>query len=217
MATKTKKPARKAAPKKAAAKKAPASAAPAPVSKLKPAEELFCQLFAGSTQYFNNATQAYIVAYDMPEIEVPEVTYPAPEKIRVTDEHVSDAETLRTYLVYPDWYLAELRARDDAEEAIRRQERTAAACASRLLRKANIRARCAEVLEARLTDADVDRELSRIIHQQADLNVKIRGIAEYNKLKGRIIERRHHTGTVVVDTMSDKHQDELDAIAGANA
>lgn len=30
---------------------------------LKPAEEMFCQLYAGSSPYFNNATRAYAVAY----------------------------------------------------------------------------------------------------------------------------------------------------------
>ncbi|MDD4110208.1 MAG: hypothetical protein PHS54_01495 [Clostridia bacterium] len=39
--------------------------------KLKPAEELFCQLYAGSSEYFNNASMSYVVAYDkkLDEIE----------------------------------------------------------------------------------------------------------------------------------------------------
>lgn len=75
-----------------------------------------------------------------------------------------------------------------------RQYSVAAASATRLLKKVKINARINELLiETGLSDVAVDKRLSFIIHQNADLSSSLGGIKEYNKLKQRIIDRVDHT------------------------
>lgn len=220
MASSRKKTAPKNVPatKKAAPKRVPPTQEKLEAHKknLSAAQEMFCQLFAGSREYYNNGTQAYLIAYDYPVIDLPEVTHPAPAMEEYSDENISDAETMRVGYRYPEWYLEEKRAYELAKKAIERQENVAAVLAGRLLRKVKIRDRCREILAARLTDADVDLELANIIHG-AKPEVAIRGIAEYNKLKGRIIEHRRFSGTIVTTEMTDKEREELDKILGINS
>lgn len=68
--------------------------------------------------------------------------------------------------------------------------KTARACASRLLTKANILRRIDEVFEARgLSDQFVDKQLEKLITQDADFTNKMAAIKEYNKLKQRITDK----------------------------
>lgn len=66
----------------------------------------------------------------------------------------------------------------------------AAAGASRLLKNAKVLLRINEILEVKgLNDEFVDKQLAFVIVQNADFGSKIAAIREYNKLKGRIIEK----------------------------
>lgn len=69
---------------------------------------------------------------------------------------------------------------------------TAAVNASRLLSKANISAYVNEVRQRYITDDLVDFENAFVILQRGDLTAKNRAIAEYNKVRGRIIEKKEH-------------------------
>lgn len=72
--------------------------------------------------------------------------------------------------------------------------RTARSCASELLTKPNILERIDEIFEAHgLNDQFVDKQLEKLIVQDADYSAKIKAIAEYNKLKARITEKRDIT------------------------
>lgn len=72
--------------------------------------------------------------------------------------------------------------------------RTARACASELLTKPNILERIDEIFEAHgLNDQFVDKQLEKLIVQDADYSAKMKAIAEYNKLKARITEKRDIT------------------------
>lgn len=72
--------------------------------------------------------------------------------------------------------------------------RTARACASELLTKPNILERIDEIFEAHgLNDQFVDKQLEKLIVQDADFSAKMKAIAEYNKLKARITEKRDIT------------------------
>ncbi len=68
--------------------------------------------------------------------------------------------------------------------------------ASELLTSPNVLARINEILDITLNDAHVDKQLSFVITQNADLSSKTRAIAEYNKLKGRIEEKVKHSGEI---------------------
>ncbi len=72
--------------------------------------------------------------------------------------------------------------------------KSAAANASRLLKQDKIIARINNLLEEiGFNDAFVDKQLSFVITQYADLNAKVNGIKEYNKLKQRITEKQDIT------------------------
>ena len=62
--------------------------------------------------------------------------------------------------------------------------------ASKLLTKPNILERITELIElGGLNDSVVDKQLAKIIAQDADLHAKLGGIREYNKLKARITDK----------------------------
>lgn len=62
-----------------------------------------------------------------------------------------------------------------------------------LLTKVYITDRINALFEARgLNDVFVDKQLEKLITQDASFDAKVRGIQEYNKLRGRITEKRKH-------------------------
>jgi len=72
--------------------------------------------------------------------------------------------------------------------------RTARSRASELLTKPNILERIDEIFEAHgLNDQFVDKQLEKLIVQDADFSTKMKAIAEYNKLKARITEKKDIT------------------------
>ncbi len=72
--------------------------------------------------------------------------------------------------------------------------RTACSGASENLTKPYILERIEEIFEAHgLNDQFVDKQLEKLICQDADFRTKLGAIQEYNKMKGRIVERRDVT------------------------
>lgn len=70
---------------------------------------------------------------------------------------------------------------------------SAKANAFNLLTKAYITARINKLFEARgLNDVFVDKQIEKLITQDASYDAKVRAIQEYNKLRGRITEKRKH-------------------------
>ena len=66
----------------------------------------------------------------------------------------------------------------------------ARASASRLLTNANILARIDALFEAHgLNDQFVDKQLEKLIVQDADFSTKIKAIQEYNKIRSRITQK----------------------------
>ena len=71
---------------------------------------------------------------------------------------------------------------------------TARAGAHENLTKPHILERIDEIFEAHgLNDQFVDKQLEKLIVQDADYSAKMKAIAEYNKLKARITEKRDIT------------------------
>ena len=90
---------------------------------------------------------------------------------------------------------------------------TARAGAHENLTKPHILERIDEIFEAHgLNDQFVDKQLEKLIVQDADFHAKMKAIAEYNKLKARITEKRDITSggekissvKIVVEDFSDK-------------
>ena len=68
--------------------------------------------------------------------------------------------------------------------------KSACASASQLLSNIKVFTRINELLEETgFNDVAVDKQLSFLIHQQADFNAKMSAIREYNKLKQRITNK----------------------------
>lgn len=82
----------------------------------------------------------------------------------------------------------------------------AKANAHRLLTNAYILKRIDEMFEASgLNDTFVDKQLEKLIVQDADFSTKLSALKEYNKLKSRIMERSE-----VTHKFEDLDDDELD-------
>lgn len=60
---------------------------------------------------------------------------------------------------------------------------------TRLLRIAHVQQRVTALLNELLKDEIVDAELAKVIKQDGDLQPKVQAIREYNKLRGRIIDK----------------------------
>ncbi len=66
---------------------------------------------------------------------------------------------------------------------------TCSANGSRLLRHDKVQARVTVLLNELLKDEIVDAELAKVIKQDGDLTPKVAAIKEFNKLRGRIIDK----------------------------
>lgn len=85
----------------------------------------------------------------------------------------------------------------------------AKANAHRLLTNAYITKRINELFETRgLNDTFVDKQIEKLVTQDADFSAKMKAIAEYNKLKARIKDRAEVEVTYKYEDMTD---DQLEA------
>jgi hypothetical protein len=125
-------------------------------------QELFCNLYAGPGETFNNATMSYAVAYD----------------------YISKRNNIKEKLK------GEIneRKRIDLKVELTRIENVCAVQGNRLLRNIKIRSRCDAILDARISHDVVDRETMKVITQDKDLNAKMRAVTEYNKVRNRVKE-----------------------------
>lgn len=147
-------------------------------NKLTPLQDLFCQLYAGTKEYYGNGTRAYMAACNTQTEEMKEsprmpdstMGEEAMDEWRETTE-VVDAEN------------KEIKKRNDAKANV------AGVMALRLLRNDKIMTRIEQVRQKYITDAQNDFELGKVILQDFDLTSKMRGIEQHNKLRGRIIDR----------------------------
>ena len=83
--------------------------------------------------------------------------------------------------------------------------RTAKAGASENLTKPYILERIEEIFEGHgLNDIFVDKQLEKLILQDADFKSKLGAIQEYNKLKGRIIDKKEVLGDFQLRSLRPK-------------
>lgn len=143
----------------------PLPVTPEAVSKLTPQQELFCQYYVNNDTLFSNATLAYAEAYDYKLSELSK------------DKPVTGTNQVTGHPIH-------------GQSPYTKAYNVCAVSASQLLKKPYINARVVELLNQLLRDDVVDAELMRTIKQEKKLDAKINAIKEYNKLKGRIIEKR---------------------------
>lgn len=128
--------------------------------KLTPKQELFCRYYTQNSVLFGNATLSYAEAYGY-DLEVLDRTY-------LKDNKGKDIKGTSEY------------------------DKACNLCAvdgSRLLRNAKINEFMRVCLNELLSDLVVDSELAKVIVQNDEMDVKISGIREYNKLKKRVTDK----------------------------
>ncbi len=82
----------------------------------------------------------------------------------------------------------------------------------RLLSKVHIYSHCQELLNEKIDDEIVDKELAKVIQQGENLHAKVSAISEYNKVRGRITEKHKHQFEGISDEALTERAAEL--IAG---
>lgn len=172
-------------PKKKIAKKKKAKViAWNPDKKLTDKEELFCRYYVLNADTRLNATQSYNLAYDKKldeQSREDEVWGTRPSK---------NGEGMEKYLITPSSY--------DRCNAVCRVE------GNKLLTKPYIDKRKTELLNELMTNEFVDGELVKVISQDQDRPSKVRAIAEFNKLGGRIVTRESHVHQFSNEDVSDE-------------
>lgn len=158
--------------------------------------ELFCRYYTQNSELFGNATLSYAAAFDYKLDELSrEPVYDDPDD-HVNRKVIDDSEYDKAYHV-------------------------CSVQSSKLLRNADIQRRVRELLNELLKDDVVDSELAKLIQQDHDLPTKIRSIAEYNKLRGRITDKTKMTIVsgfgmddlrAVLSVLPQERQDEVYAI-----
>ncbi len=154
-------------------------------------QELFCRFYTQNGETFGNGTDSYAEAYDfkLDELSTKDV-YGAPDEDG-NREKIDDSPY------------------DKAE-------RVCASNASRLLRIAKIQARITTLLNEVLKDEIVDSQLAKLVMQDRDNTNKIAAIREYNKLRGRIIDKTQNLSRlpfgeedigVLIATLPQERQD----------
>lgn len=137
--------------------------------KLKPREELFCRLYSQNRALFGNGTQCYAQAYgyNLETLSKDDAQY---EEIEMQDGSVREGKVI-------------------ISSSYDRSANTCAVNANVLLRKTKIDERIAVLLREMMTDDTADSEMTFVMMQRTDLTAKNAAMREYNKLKGRIIDK----------------------------
>jgi hypothetical protein len=172
-----------------------AKAAPAvEESDLNLRREAFCQYYTKNQSLFGNATLSYAEAYGY---KLDELSH---------DDAKYKGKGAKRKLVEPSSY-------DKAYNVCGVE-------GARLLRNPKVQERITALLNELLRDDIVDSQLAKIITQDDDLQSKVRAINEYNKVRGRIIDKtRDVTERFAMDDIREllaplpqERQDEIYAI-----
>lgn len=168
----------------------------ATTDQLKAKRELFCRYYTQNDELFGNATHAYAEAYDY--------------KLDTLSQDAIYAEEI-------DEETGQKRRGELIEDSA--YDKAVHVCAvegSRLLRSPEIQARITELLNELLADGVVDSQLAKLILQNQDNTSKIAAIREYNKLRGRIIDKTQEVNRLpfgetdlssVIATLPQERQD----------
>lgn len=133
-------------------------------SKLNVNQDLFCHYYVQNFHLRGNATLCYAEAYgyDLDSLSKDDAVYAGKGK----------------------------NQKKMVESSFKRAESVCAVNGGKLLRNTKIQARMLKLYNSLLTDDVVDGELAKLILQNDELGVKTGAIREYNKLKGRIIDKK---------------------------
>jgi len=172
---------------------------------LTPKQELFCRNYTQNETFYGNATLSYADAYGFDLDSQPK----------------NDAQYQRTVdmQIYAEWELVNL----DIEQIKRDKEykkiqdssysimyENCASYGSRLRKSFKIQERCRDLLNEMATDKVIDARLMDIAIKGKDADA-INAIKEFNKLKGRIIDKKEITGKDGKDLIPQDKKDEIES------
>ena len=83
----------------------------------------------------------------------------------------------------------------------------------RALSKVKIIDRCNELLDKRISDEVIDRELAFVAGQRENLHAKVSAISEYNKVRGRITQKHKFEG-IGDDALAEKIAERIAGVMG---
>lgn len=170
---------------------------PQPDEQLKAKRELFCRYYTQNAALFGNATLSYAEAFDYKLDELPD-----DDAVYEQSENEETGETERGRLLQPSSY-----------------DRAYHVCgveSSKLLKKPEMQDRITVLLNELLKDEVVDSQLAKLIKQDRDNTAKVAAIREYNKLRGRIIDKTQQINrlpfgesdlSAVIATLPQERQD----------
>lgn len=141
------------------------------VHQLNPRQLTFCHYYVNNPLTFSNATLSYAQAYGYDLMNA---------------DHTNLVETVET----------ENGPKEQEIDGTSEYAKMYATCASngtRALYNDNIQKEIKRLLVASLNDNDIDAELGKIIKQEYKFEAKLGGIKEYNKMRGRIVDKVDHT------------------------
>lgn len=147
-----------------------------------PKWELFCMVYTTNTmrEYWAHAQNSYLLAWGR-----------EPE-IHKLEDQIDHCRTLMGGKKRDrrGKSIAELEREIVAlNSKIKSITRAAASCASDMLTKPHVKARVAYLLDKLATNLIVDRELTYMIQQRDNLDIKMSAIEHYNKVQQRLRER----------------------------
>lgn len=125
----------------------------------------FCELYVKNQSLFGNATQCYALAFGWDLDSLSDESVYGPPDETGHKEYLEDSPRLKAYNV----------------------------CkveGSRLLTYPNVNTYINELLRNLMTDETADAELTWVMNQRTELGPKIQALREFNKLKGRIIDKK---------------------------
>lgn len=128
-------------------------------------QKRFCELYTKNSALFGNASLCYAIAYEY------------------------DLDSLSTDSVYAtdnEGKITEKISDSPYEKAIK----VCRVNGSKLLTIASINEYINKLLNDLMTDENADSELAWVMQQRSDLGPKVQALREYNKIKGRIIDKK---------------------------
>lgn len=147
-----------------------------------PRQELFCDIFTTNTmpRFWGNGQHSYEFAYGYTD------------RIQKVDEEINDLAKLmaESKSKRKGKTLAGIKREIEAKrEEIKKMQNTCRSSSPRLLANPSIKRRCGALLDKLASHLIVDRELTYLIQQRDDNNVKMAAIAHHDKREQRIRER----------------------------
>lgn len=137
-------------------------------------QELFCELYTTSfSPFFGHGQNCYAFVYGIQK-KIDDLNV----KIIGADTRFGRGENRKVLSEYAAY-----------SKKVQSMKNVCRATSSRLLTNVNIRKRIDHFVDLQIDDKIFDREAMRVVQQNFDLDVKMRAIERFDKIRGRIVAK----------------------------